>query len=571
MGQTYTIRPDPRDEYGCMKLPYRFGKYILLEKIADGGMAEIYRAKYLGERGFAKDLAVKRILPHWSDRKEFENMLIDEAKALVHLQHQNIVQVFELNIDKGSYFISMEYVAGVDLRCLYKRLEREGMKLPERYACFIASEVLKALDFAHKQKAADGVNLGIVHRDVSPQNILVSYNGEVKLTDFGIAKGLHRDQETTTEQLKGKYAYMSPEQARGEKLDGRSDLYSLAVVLYELVTGNRLYASMSDYEIIKCVGEARLPVGWETRLSLGMRKVLVKALSKDVGERYQTGAEFLNGINEYVSARKLHTHALELADYIAMLFEDRRWDGDVWKIKELKPTKVMKIATERRSNSVFKRVAALIFLSFTLLAGSTLTAGRGGDALYIRYLDEMKSYSDAGEAVKSLQPIDSFIPPMPPIGDGMISIESVPSGAAGMIKRDGEIKRFTTPFHEAGIGLSAPFEAELSLEKGGYESIKERVVIDASQPVFSRKYIMKSNAPPRLSVHARPWGYVYIPGVVERRESPVGGVNVKPGRHEIKVFYSPTGVWAKASLNAEPGKSHTCVADFTRGATMQCE
>ena len=215
-----------------MRLPHRFGRYVLLEKLAQGGLAEIYRAQYSAESGFSKEVAVKRLLPIWSDNKQFTNMLVDEAKALVHLSHPNIVQVFELGRDQELFYISMELVDGVDLRQLFQKMVTEKIVLPRKLLLFIFAEVIRALDFAHSKKDGSGKELKIIHRDISPQNIMVSYDGAVKVADFGIAKGLHRSWETTVTQIKGKFSYMSPEQAVGGDIDPPSYLYSLLIFFY---------------------------------------------------------------------------------------------------------------------------------------------------------------------------------------------------------------------------------------------------------------------------------------------------------------------------------------------------
>ncbi len=303
-----------------MQLPYKFGKYVLVSKIAQGGMAEIYRAKYFGEGGFVKDVAIKRILPIWSDNKEFTTMLCDEAKALVNLQHQNIVQVYELGKDNGTFYISMEYVDGLDVRQLFKRVAHPP--LPVKFACFIIGEILKGLNFAHTRSDKQGRSLGIIHRDISPQNVLISFNGEIKVADFGIAKGNHRSFETVVTQVKGKYAYMSPEQAKGEQIDARTDLYSVGIILYELLTGKRLHESNSDLKTIEDVKRSTLPEGWENDVPMGVRPIVRKALHRETGNRYQNASEFLSDLNRYVVANRFVTHGLEFSLLLKSSFKD---------------------------------------------------------------------------------------------------------------------------------------------------------------------------------------------------------------------------------------------------------
>jgi len=237
--------------------PKQFGKYYLLEKLAVGGMAEIYKAKTYGAEGFEKLLAIKRILPHAAADKEFINMLIDEAKLSVLLSHANIVQVYDLGKVGEDYFISMEFIHGINLRDVLYRLREKNKRLPIDLSVYAASEICKGLDYAHRKTDSNNQPLGIVHRDISPQNILISYEGEVKIVDFGIAKAAMNISHTMAGILKGKIAYMSPEQAMGKAIDFRTDIFSLGILLYEALTGKKLYTGESQFEVLKKIRTAR--------------------------------------------------------------------------------------------------------------------------------------------------------------------------------------------------------------------------------------------------------------------------------------------------------------------------
>lgn len=294
-----------------MRLPHRFGRYVLTKKLATGGMAEIYRAKYIGEGGFEKKVAVKRLLPAWSADKDFVTMLIDEAKALVHLQHHNIVQVLELGKEEESFFISMELIEGLDLGSLFHRMIRDGIVLPLNFAIFIICQILEALDFAHKQ-------LNIVHRDVSPPNVLLSWNGDVKVADFGIAKGKHRSYETVVTQVKGKFSYMSPEQASGQSVDQRTDIYAAGILLYELLARKKLYDAPNDLEVIELVKHSTIPPLTESDNDL--ESILNKALKKERESRYQTSGEFLAALNSYAHKQDLVVTAFEFGQFLKETF-----------------------------------------------------------------------------------------------------------------------------------------------------------------------------------------------------------------------------------------------------------
>ena len=263
----------------------RFGQYVLLEKVASGGMAEIFKAKKIGIEGFEQILAVKRILPHLSSDEEFVNMFIAEAKLIARFTHKNIAQIYDFGRIDKNYFISMEYIRGKDLKAILKKVSLERRKLPVAIAVFIAKEVAAALSYAHKQKDNTGNDLNIIHRDINPHNIIVSYEGDVKIIDFGIAKASAHS-KTTTGVLKGKLSYLSPEQAGGKPLDHRSDIFSLGVVLYEMLTGKKLFQGDSEVSTLELIKRAKvdpLPSALNMDLPEGIEAKVLKALKRGVG------------------------------------------------------------------------------------------------------------------------------------------------------------------------------------------------------------------------------------------------------------------------------------------------
>lgn len=272
--------------------PRPFGKYFLTEHIATGGMAEIYKAKTFGVDGFEKILAIKKILHHYSADQEFIIMLTDEAKLVVNLSHANIVQVYDLGRVNEDYFISMEYIDGINLRDFIEKIKESKKEIPPEISLYIMSEVCKGLDYAHSKKDPKGNPLQIVHRDVSPQNVLVSMDGAVKIVDFGIAKAAMNASQTNIGILKGKVTYMAPEQAFGKPIDGRSDLFSCGIILYELFTQERLFTGESQMEILKKIRNTRISA--ETlhkKIPVTIRPLLAKALAYSVKERYQSASD----------------------------------------------------------------------------------------------------------------------------------------------------------------------------------------------------------------------------------------------------------------------------------------
>jgi len=301
--------------------PKQFGKYLLIRKLAVGGMAEIYKAKTYGVDGFEKQLAIKRILPHCAADKEFITMLIDEAKLSVLLSHANIVQVYDLGKVGNDYYISMEFIHGVNLRdTIYKCRERK-QAIPPDIAIYIASEICKGLDYAHRKTDQNNRPLNIVHRDISPQNILISYEGEVKIVDFGIAKAAMNISHTMAGILKGKIAYMSPEQAMGKKVDRRTDIFSTGILLYEMLTGKRLFHGETQFEILKKIRTTVIkPDTLPPSIPPQLRIILAKALAHNPDDRYQHAGDFQIELTKLLYSTYIDFSPRKLAAFIQNLF-----------------------------------------------------------------------------------------------------------------------------------------------------------------------------------------------------------------------------------------------------------
>ncbi|HEX3763285.1 MAG TPA: serine/threonine-protein kinase [Kofleriaceae bacterium] len=266
-------------------------RYELLDRIGVGGMAEIFRGKAVAAGGFEKPVAIKRILPHLSQDKRFVELLIAEAKVLSLLKHRNIVQIYDVGLgDDGQYFLVMEYVDGKDLGAVQRGLEARRRRIPFDLALHVGAEICEALEHAHSARAPDGKPMSLVHRDVSPSNVLLSRAGEVKLTDFGIAK--RAEQESTGHgAVRGKFAYISPEQARNEHIEPRSDVFSVGILLWELVTSRRLFSGLSDMEALRAVREAQVPRPreFDAKLSPDIDALIMAALSPEPRVRPTAG------------------------------------------------------------------------------------------------------------------------------------------------------------------------------------------------------------------------------------------------------------------------------------------
>ncbi|MDQ3341681.1 MAG: protein kinase [Myxococcota bacterium] len=285
-----------------MKKPTPFGKYYLLERINVGGMAEVFRAKAFGVEGFERLVAVKRILPNIAEDKEFIRMFIEEAKLSVQLNHANIAQIFDLGVVDGAYYIALEHVHGRDLRGIFDRCRQLGEAMPVSQACFMVMKVCEGLDYAHNKRDQAGRELSLVHRDVSPQNVLISFEGEVKIIDFGIAKAAGKGSKTQAGILKGKFGYMSPEQVRGLPVDRRSDVFSCGIVLYELLTGERLFVGESDFSTLEKVRNVEIlpPSTYNRKIPDELERIVLKALAKDVEDRYQNAIDLHDELQAFV-------------------------------------------------------------------------------------------------------------------------------------------------------------------------------------------------------------------------------------------------------------------------------
>jgi len=302
--------------------PVAFGRYTLLERLALGGMAEVFRARISSSHGFEKVLVIKRILPHLAADPNFVAMFIDEAKLTAQLTHPKIVQILDFGDVDGQYFTALEYVEGFDALGLLRTAAQKRLHLPKNLAIFIVNEVLEALDYAHNARDMEGRPMQIVHRDISPSNIFISKRGDVKLGDFGIAHAQRRESKTQAGTLKGKYGYMSPEQVVGRPIDARSDLFAVGVVLAELLTGRRLFTAANDLDVLLKVRDAKLDRldKYGADLLPALDRIVRRALKKDPAERHQSAAELHDDLADYLFATGQRVGPSDLRAFSSTLF-----------------------------------------------------------------------------------------------------------------------------------------------------------------------------------------------------------------------------------------------------------
>ncbi len=319
-------------------LPRAFGKYLLFDRIGRGGMAEIFLARMTTDLGASRRVVVKEILPELSADAGFTRMLVSEAKLAAKLSHRNIVRVLDLGRESGRLFIAMEYVEGYDLNQLLRELSRRRLPLPAEFALLVVREVLLALDYAHRASDGSGTPLALVHRDVSPSNVLISFEGEVSLCDFGIARALAHEVDAAAAaacngdpdesriqrvRVAGKSAYMAPEHARGEEVDARSDLFAAGILLWELCAGRRLYKG-SEPEMLQMAQRAAVSPLPDRGLPAlpELQTILDRALAFDPAMRYQSAGRMLEDVERYALGSQLMASQLRFASFLTDHFSE---------------------------------------------------------------------------------------------------------------------------------------------------------------------------------------------------------------------------------------------------------
>jgi serine/threonine-protein kinase len=296
----------------------RVGKYVIRRKLAEGGMAEIYLATFRGPGGFEKEVVIKRIRSFLATDPSFVDMFITEARVASRLNHANLVQIFDFDKHEDTYYLAMEYVRGHSLWDLRERANKMSTGIAPILAAHIAAELARGLHYAHRLTDRTGKPLGLVHRDVTPHNVLLSYDGAVKLTDFGVAKA--GSSQSTSGMLKGKFAYMSPEQARGDEVDAKTDIFAVGILLWEMLTDSKLFEGDSDVALLRAVQTAEIspPSSKNKNLPLQLDDIVLKALNRDPAERYPTAEALERALAQFVLG---HAKSLEDTDSGAFLRE----------------------------------------------------------------------------------------------------------------------------------------------------------------------------------------------------------------------------------------------------------
>lgn len=332
------------------RLPYKLGRYTLFDHIGRGGMADIYLASAETSFGGSRLVVIKEVLPEYADRGRFADLLIAEAKLAARLHHANIVQIEDLGREDDTLYIAMEYLEGLDLREVLRRCAKSRVPMPVEYSLMIVSGVLRGLDHAHRHTDAEGRARPVIHRDVSPSNILINFDGETKLCDFGIARA-QSDDDVVAPMIEGKAGYMSPEQARGEALDARADVFAAGIILWELLAGRRLYKAEGEGSLLDAASQAKIPplgsIGLEDEEALFA--IVSRALAPSAEDRYGTAAAMLRDLEAYMAGARLIASPLRLGEWMtdnfgeALLVERRSRERAMRALKLGPPVQIVPI------------------------------------------------------------------------------------------------------------------------------------------------------------------------------------------------------------------------------------
>jgi serine/threonine-protein kinase len=301
-------------------------RYRVIEKLASGGMAEVFRAESAGLEGFKKQVAIKRVLPHLSEKKKFISMFLDEARLSAHLSHSNCVQVFDIGVGDNAYFIVMEYVDGADLKAVLETLKKQGRELPVEEAVFIAIKICEGLCYAHELTDQEGRPFAVVHRDVSPPNVLMTKHGEIKIVDFGLAKASSQLEKSEPGIIKGKFSYLSPEAALGKDVDHRTDIFAVGIILWEMIAGRRLFLGDTDFATVKLVQQAAIPplTKVNAKVTPELERIVNKSLARDPAQRYQSARDLAVSLNDFLYRYGKSVGSFKIATLVQSTIRDKQ-------------------------------------------------------------------------------------------------------------------------------------------------------------------------------------------------------------------------------------------------------
>ncbi len=559
--------------------PVPFGRYVLVDKLALGGMAELFLAKAQGAGGFSKTCVIKRVLPHLADDPRFVEMFLDEARLAASLNHPGIVQIFDLGQESGDYFLAMEYLAGEDLHAVQDALRTKGRAMPVALAVWLAEQAAAALHHAHERTGADGRSLGIVHRDVSPSNLLLTYDGALKLLDFGIARAEARLVKTHPDAMKGKAGYTSPEQAKGERVDRRSDVWSLGVVLHELLTGARLFPGQSIVEAALAAMQKPVPPPSALRpeVPAALDAVVLAALERDASRRTPSAEALRQALAQVRAQEPVIASLPSPGEFLVELFgqahaTERRNRGAALPVNVAPPPtdalatpgspRTEQLRTPRGANGP---QAASAGLRWALSALAALLAA-GGVWAARSYLREEPPPFVATPAPAAPTPIAVVEPTNP---TPTRTAEPVDAGEPPASER----KAAPAPDAFLSLTSNAPVEVWLGPKRLGATPLSRvrvkpgRLSLRLKNPKLGLARTVKLElrrgaelsrevtfGKGELSVNVSPWADVWLDGE-KLGQTPLAAREVWEGRHQLRLS-SPLGV-KELVVEVAPGKAVT--------------
>jgi len=564
--------------------PEPFGKYYLIDKIATGGMAEIFKAKTYSHGGFENLMAIKRILAHLGENEDFVEMFIDEAKVSVALQHANIIRIYDFGKILDNYFIAMECVDGKDSRNILRKLARRRQYLPVNFAAYIAHQVCRGLAYAHEKKDAEGRAYGIVHRDISPSNILVSYEGDVKIADFGIAKAELNTGSTDVGTLKGKFEYMSPEQARGKELDGRSDLFSLGICLHEILTGRRLFKSDSNAASLEKIktGDIPSPSSLNRRVPEVLDRIVMKALSRDKDTRYKSAAEMQAELEAFLFPTTPDLARQEFARFMQSLFEDeigaelaRLQEGSKaaetyraqFPTTEWNEYRTSTINTENNKKSWIPMLGlGLLVILFSVLASVAIVVGIGLNqtAPEPEVITKVKApiVTTGTLDVTLFPPGLIFINDSPKVDENKQSL-TLKDLEPGLYKVRVEAKGYLT--HSGDVEVTAGATSKFihrfkrpERTRTEPKPTETKPEVKPVEPPAAAEPKKTEDKPGKLAVGiiGGGWADVYINGKKLARTAPLPGHSLKPGKYTVRIVNPTLGLEQTHKVTVVSGQTH---------------
>ncbi len=507
----------------------KIGKYLIREHIASGGMAEIYRGSLEGPHGFVKDVVIKAIHPHLSKDEKYIKLFLREAKLCSGLNHSNIVQVYEFLEESGRYYLVMEYVKGVDLVKVIRRSREKGIPIGIPRTIRIFQSVLSALDYAHNYiNEAENI-LGIIHRDISPQNILISINGDVKITDFGIAKAAYSSGFTSQGAIVGKIDYMSPEQAFAREVNFTTDIFSTGIVLWETLTENKLFFADTDIELLEKVRRCEIirPSAINPEVDEQFERIIMKALQTDPSFRYQKASEFANALGQYL---KEYPHSIEeenLSDYMKALFPEFLQEHS-------HKTQILEEDDGEKTHNKGRKRAIIIFVSIFVV---------------LLFLFGVLFMPRSQENISLIHDVNII-----PITD-LADINSFPDKD---IKKSNDIivvMEDTLPEKSDEDGE----ELKIDIQSTKADKKKKTPLNQRAEQVSDQKSVRTG----RLSINAIPWADIYI-GKKKIGTTPIFNYEIRSGSVEVIYKNDVLGVERKKKIKIEPDIENKYTEDLTK-------